>query len=356
MPALSPLPSDLRALVELLSARRMPRPGEDWTGVIAAANAAWLAPALAAALRTTTTPAVPEDVRDYLDLLHGLNRERNFALRAQLFEAAHILAGHGIRPALGKGTAFLFAAPDDAIGNRMMGDLDLMVAPHERIEAARALARAGYRSLSAPNEDSDVLFRPQDAGPIELHSPTPGHPAYAALDRLATAPEPVEREGVTVLIPPPTALLLHLVLHDEIRDGGIFRGSFDLRHLFDGARLLATGRVEPALIAEARLRPHEARALAEWLLLVETMTGVGHPFPPPSRAVRRGVGIRLRQAGRGPSASLLRFVRRGLWLAERIRRGEASLLHGFGRLLPPAPTEDDEDVPIRGLGHGPRIG
>lgn len=357
MPAPLAVPHPLRALVDLLSGRRVPHPDEDWTAVIAAANAAWLGPALAAALARVPPASMPDDVRDYLDLLHGLDRERNIALRAQLFEAAGLLAGEGIRPILGKGAAFLFTAAEEEIGIRMMGDLDLTVAPDERRAAIRALARAGYCRWRAPNEDSDVLFRSRDAGPIELHTPTPGHPAYAALDRLATAPDVVERVGVRVLVPSPTARLLHLALHDEIRDGGLHRGSFDLRHLFDGARLLATGRVDAALIETARLRPHERRALSEWLLLVETLTGVGNPLAPPTRAVRRSVRIRLGQTGRGTVPSLLRFMRRGLWLAERIRRGEASLLDVFERLAPQTSQEDESgEVPIRGLGQGPRIG
>lgn len=350
------LPTGLRDLVELLSGRRSPQAGDDWIGIIAAANACWLGPALSAALASARTGSVPEDVGDYLEMLHAMNRERNGALRAQLFDAAAVLAEVGIRPVLGKGAVFLFTAEDDELGTRMMGDLDLTVAPNERDAARLALARAGYRCWRAPNEDSDVLFRARDAGPIELHSPMPGHPAYAALDRLAAEPELVERNGTTVLIPGPTVRLLHLVLHDEIRDGGLYRGSFDLRHLFDGARILASGRVDGTILATAPVRPREKRAVAEWLLLVEVLTGAGNPLPPPSEAVRCRVRQRLLQTGSGPGPSLLRMARRALWLAERIRRGEASPLHAIRRLSPSRAKEDADEMPIRALGSGPRLG
>jgi len=350
------LPTGLRDLVELLSGRRAPRADDDWTGIIAAASPCWLVQTLSAALASALTGSVPENVGDYLELLHGMNRERNAALRAQLIEAAAVLSEVGIRPVLGKGAVFLFTAEDAGLGTRMMGDLDLTVAPNERDPARLALVRAGYRCWRAPNEDSDVMFRARDAGPIELHSPMPGHPAYASLDRLAAEPEIFERNGTTVLIHAPTVRLLHLVLHDEIRDGGLHRGSFDLRHLFDGARILASGRVEGTILATAPVGALERRAVAEWLLLVELLTGTGNPLPPPSEAVRRRVRYRLLQTGSGPGPTMLRMARRSLWLAERIRRGEASPLHAFRRLSPSRANEGEDEMPIRALGNGPRLG
>jgi hypothetical protein len=354
--ALVGLPPALRDLVDLLARRRRPRANEDWLPLIATANSCWLGPALSAALEGVPAGTVPEDVRDYLGIIAGMNRARSAAQHAQLLEAAGTLSAAGITPILGKGTALLFTSADGDPDVRMMGDLDLAVAQEERVPARQALEAAGYAVWRAPNEDSDVLFRPTDPGPIELHSPTPGHPAYALLDRLAIEPEAVTRNGIMVLIPPPTVRLLHLVLHDEIRDGGLYRGSFDLRHLFDGARLLASGRVDGTALRTAPESRDEKRAVAEWLLLVALLTGVDGPVDPPSDDVRRSVDRRLMQTGHGIAPASIRLMRRGRWLLERIRRGETSPFHGFRRLLPSNNAEDGEEQPIRALGYGPRIG
>jgi Uncharacterised nucleotidyltransferase len=76
----------------------------DWTRPLALANAHYLGPALYASLRDGAAVSdLPQDVADYLALLHRLNGERNEARRRQAIELLGAFAADGIRALLLKG-------------------------------------------------------------------------------------------------------------------------------------------------------------------------------------------------------------------------------------------------------------
>ncbi|MFC7536948.1 nucleotidyltransferase family protein [Sphingomonas sp. GCM10030256] len=221
----------LRLLAQALRGG-LPAPGE-WQSVVELASRGWLVPALHLAMeRSGHLAAVPREVRDYLELLHDRNRQRNARLRAQLTEAVAAFNDAGIRPVLMKGAIHLFTGPEQALGARISSDLDLAIAPDEFDHAVLALQGLGYR------QNGEREFgREQDAGEIELHMGPSDRSAKYLKGDLRHYSKAAERSGATALIPSATAQALHLIVHDMIKEGDYWRLRLDLRHLHDLAEL-----------------------------------------------------------------------------------------------------------------------
>ncbi len=325
---------------------------EDWSSVIGAAGEAWLVPLLA---RATEGRDLPPDVRAYLDFIRERNRTRNGRLRAELSELLHLLAGEGVEAMPVKGAVHLLLAEESRLPDRMMGDLDLVVPAGRRADVCRILLAAGRRLWRAPGEESEVFFRPEDVAPVEIHSPTPGHPAYAALDRLERPPQRIAWGGLSVPIPDASTRLLHLVLHDRLRDGALWRGGCDLRHLVDARLLIRSGEVDHAAIRAALRTRIERAAAASFLELAEAMSG--GPVPPivDRAALDRARRLRLARDAAGPAGAAFRAAGKAAWFLVRLTRGDADLRDLPGPFRRRSDPSADHDEPVLPLGSGPRI-
>jgi hypothetical protein len=218
----------LRALVACLKGE--PPRIDDWTSVIGLANRSWLTPTLFSTLaRASRLDVLPHEVRDYCAFIHERNSERNRRLLAQLVEAVGALNALDIQPTLLKGAATLFTAPADRQGSRMMCDLDLMVT-HGEHEAAEACLRGiGYRTTYG----MEGMWRPDDAGLLELHSGSGSFDRYYPKEELARSSTIASRGAEKVKLTSSTCRALHLIVHDQIKEGDYWRGTVDLRHLHD---------------------------------------------------------------------------------------------------------------------------
>ena len=212
-------------------------PDQDWPAVLNLANRAWLSPALYVDLkRNGRLSETPKPVRDYLELLHERNHERNRRLRAQLLDATAALNRRGVEPILLKGAVSLFKADDESLGSRMLSDLDIHIRPLEMLETKAVLQSLGYRDLGSGRE----FGRDQDVGVIELHDgPNPRSAKYLSND-LRSSSTKMELAGALAWIPNPTAQALHLIVHDMIKDGDYWSLRLELRHLRELANLASS--------------------------------------------------------------------------------------------------------------------
>src|SRR5262245_20257994 len=118
----------LATLASALGPERGPAAGvRDWAAGLALANDHLLSPAIYAALTATgRIGELPDDVRNYLELLHRLNGERNQALRQQALELITALNAAGVEPMLIKGGLQLFRPLHRDPAARMIRDLDVL--------------------------------------------------------------------------------------------------------------------------------------------------------------------------------------------------------------------------------------
>src|SRR5271156_418287 len=108
----------------------------DWLAAFSLVNKHLVAPALWTTLsRPALCEFIPQDVRDYLALLHSRNAARNARIRLQCLGVGSILARAGLQAALLKGAPWLFDDHAAPVSDRMMRDIDLVVAADD-FEAA----------------------------------------------------------------------------------------------------------------------------------------------------------------------------------------------------------------------------
>jgi len=277
----------LRTLDDLAAALGgAPRPGCDWTAVLALANQSLVTPQLAAA---APHGAPPPTAARFLDEVLRRNRERNRRLWRQLIDALDALNAAGITPTALKGAALWLWTGEPC--DRLMSDLDLLVEPEEAEAAIEALTSAGFglaqRRTGLLVHVVAELGRPHDAGLIDLHQRPPGPPGLVAAAGFASRCGERQADGRRVRVPDAAVQLLHLMLHDQFHDGDFWRGGFDLRHHLDTARLASgLNSADEAWLAQACGTRLARTALAAQRLSARRLTRQG-PQPPAATAAVR---------------------------------------------------------------------
>lgn len=161
----------------------------------------------------------------------------NMAVLAGAAEAIRCLAAAGIPVAALKGL-HLAAAVYEHCAFRKMGDVDLLVPPHQVADARAALTEAGYASVGADDptgHHAAPLVKPL-AAPIELHwdvCPEP-NPFHLDMQPMWERMVPITVAGETALGLGAEDLLLHLCVHAAFNH----RCLVPLRNLFDVAMVV----------------------------------------------------------------------------------------------------------------------
>ncbi|KRB86072.1 hypothetical protein ASE00_04845 [Sphingomonas sp. Root710] len=231
----------LTALDDLMCALRgTPLSDCDWDAMLALANQSLVTPQLAANL-DGHGKTLPDRVAAFLDDVRARNAERNRRLWRLLHDAVAALSKAGIVPVLLKGAALRASLAADAPFDRLLSDIDLLVAPGEVEAALAALTAAGF-GIAARYPGAAVhvvaeLGRPQDPGFIDLHQRAPGPPGLSDGAGFAPRRRTIVLDGHAAAVPDAASQILYLLLHDQFHDGGYWRGGFDLRHLIDVAAL-----------------------------------------------------------------------------------------------------------------------
>lgn len=308
-----------RPLESLVSALRGAPPVDaDWFTLIEVANHCWMAPALFVALdHCGGLSGLPADARDYLAFIHDRNRQRNLLLRDQLVEAVAALNRSGIQPILLKGAGIIFCVPERKLGARMMSDLDLLVEDAQTPIANVVLADLGYRTA----EGEHGVWRPQDAGVLELHGAGTVSGLHGSSITDAAQFSSVTRDAAQARLPSPALRALNLIVHDQIKEGDYWRGTIDLRHLHDLAELaqMPQGIDWPHLsqIMRGRLRRN---AFETQLLALRELFEVPIPDSLCRRLVPRGQHWRRMVQIRHPRLAMpLRLMGALAWLGRRVR-------------------------------------
>jgi hypothetical protein len=226
------------------------RAGEvDWRQIAQLAADYFLTPALWVSLSRKGLKAdLPEDARDFLQYVHGLNVERNKSIKAQVLQIASRLNQVGVEPILLKGAVHLFDSAYGDLGARMMRDVDILVSEDEIERVLEVLAELGYRPTGKawhPHMYS-VLCRPGETWSFDLHR-------YLGYQRDIVAPGDVRREAVTLeadglklRAPSPTHQVFHNMHHAQLQNQCHVLGLLPLMQLYDFAALCRhhTGAVD----------------------------------------------------------------------------------------------------------------
>lgn len=306
------------------------RPGEageiDWLCVAEQANREQVVPALYAALRDRGWPVgIPGDFRDYLSLVHAANTAQNQRIRAQILDLGKVLGTAGISFVLLKGANWLLEAKSE-IGDRLLADIDLVVAPRAWRATIQALEAAGFRDaasaeLYARHFHHVPLARPTDSVTVELHRHLGWQRDLLTPEEVIAAAEPFGNAASIGLMSPMHRFIFGC-LHAELQNMGYAAGIFSLRDLLDIRNLLerkAAALDWRAIAAFGRERA-VYRYLALPLHLAERVLGVEIPEPfASSRLARLNARRCLAQRRLDPGQRFGRLAVRIAWLMDSRR-------------------------------------
>ena len=102
-------------------------------------------PAIYGALkRKKLEPHTPRDLWSYLEKISELNHKRNTNISKQIISLSEIFNKHQIEHVFLKGAAMIVTKHYDAMYERMVGDIDILVAENDLIKAQKILFSFGY--------------------------------------------------------------------------------------------------------------------------------------------------------------------------------------------------------------------
>lgn len=148
----------------------------DWDAIVIVASKHLVLPAVYCRLKQKSLlEYLPEDLRVYLEALTQLNRDRNLILLNEVEQISKLFAKHRIQHVFIKGIALLAGNYFEDLGERMIGDIDILVASEDIDTAFELLISEGYNQfLSFDYEVKHYRHLPRQLsenhiGAIELH-------------------------------------------------------------------------------------------------------------------------------------------------------------------------------------------
>ena len=117
----------------------------------------------------------PDDYRNQIREIYERNKKRNFEILQQADEINLVLAQENINPVYLKGTANLMDNVYSDAGERMIGDIDLLVQENDYLKTADLIKQLGYRTDEKVFGDVKTakhyprLFRAGGPADIEIH-------------------------------------------------------------------------------------------------------------------------------------------------------------------------------------------
>ena len=213
-------------------------PTFDWDAIVIHGSQHLVLPAIYCRLkRKALLHLVPEELVLYLDELTSINRNRNQTLLKQIHSIAEILNSNHINYVFLKGTALLALGCYEDSGERMMGDIDILVEKSQIDKAQNLLKASGYNKTLNRNFKSKNprhlprLISENELAAVELHSELFNKKYWSLMDM--TSILKAKQVVNTIALPNKMALSLHNVLNWQLNDFGHYYNAVSLKSIYD---------------------------------------------------------------------------------------------------------------------------
>lgn len=232
----------------------------DWERVVEVSSNHLVLPALYAQLKQSELlQYLPQDLQVYMGHITSVNRKRNQQNLQEVEEINRLLNLNGIEPIYLKGTAHLLEGLylDDA--ERMVGDIDLLVAPELMVKAAELLMKSGYEPIGMYNSKHfeytkhyPRLVHKEKIFAVEIHKDVIRNISDRQLDfkRINT----FKRRVNGYYLPSYADLILHNIMNTQLNDQGFLLMNINLRQKYD---LLLLSQYEKPIVANENFQFHQ---------------------------------------------------------------------------------------------------
>ncbi len=219
---------------------------------------------------------MPPALASQLATLCDLNRKRNGAIGEQAAEITRSLVREGIRPVFLKGVAHLLEGLYADPGERIIGDIDLLVEEKDFLRAAHILEEEGYAADAAVYEESagwlhyPSLYREGSPVRVEIHRIPVADPWARSFTAATVLQERKPLPGLPgAYVPSDAHQLVHIFVHSQLQNRGHSLKQASFRSFYDLYLLARRSRAEEV----AKLSGYPRRAAA-WLTLAGRALGV----------------------------------------------------------------------------------
>lgn len=186
---------------------------------------------------------IPKDLKDYLQELTAINRNRNQDLLNEIKNIALLFNEKNIDYVFLKGAALLTLGYYNDLGERMVGDIDVLIEESQIPIAKIALEHNGYKSVKPRLSDKYLekrhiprLVNKEKLAAVEIHSQLLKKKHATKLKPSTVLTNSQDVGGI--LFPNDIDLLKHAILGVQINDLGNYFNSIHFKHIYDSLILI----------------------------------------------------------------------------------------------------------------------
>lgn len=207
---------------------------------------------------------LPEELALFLKEIYDLNVTRNLQIAKQAGEICKVLNLNGIQPIVLKGVANLFDHLYHDPGERMIGDIDMLVPEKDYLRSARILECEGYSSEKYSYNVETLkhyprLFKEGAQASVEIHR-LPVSAEYTSWfnsEMINKGKKAVDGE-VSCFVLSDHHKAVHNFIHSQLDNGGHAFGNISFRDMYD--LYLISGRISiPEIVDQIK---HKRKAIA----------------------------------------------------------------------------------------------
>jgi hypothetical protein len=183
---------------------------------------------------------LPEELTDFLGEVCLLNFQRNELILKQVQKIVLLFNEHEIFPTILKGAGNLLDELYSSIGERMMGDIDLLVSEVDYLRAAHPLENDGYIHNNPSYFDvKDMkhyprLYKKGEPADVEIHR-LPVRLEYTKMYNTGIIDQEKRSigEDFSCFVPTDKHKVIHNFIHSQLSNKGYSYGIVPLRDLYD---------------------------------------------------------------------------------------------------------------------------
>jgi hypothetical protein len=208
----------------------------DWDSVVKVSTGHFVFPALYCNLkRANFLKFLPEELVNYMVHITDLNRERNQQIIDQAKEINELLLQNNITPIFLKGTGNLLEGLYEDIGERMVGDIDIILSKENVLKANKILQNNNYASSSIMFDDHRHLPRltkTNKIAAIELHKDFLEIPYRTNFNYFSVVDSVLKTENNYTFLGAIDKMAMN-IFSNQITDNGYEKGNILLRNFYD---------------------------------------------------------------------------------------------------------------------------
>ena len=207
----------------------------NYDDIIKLASSHLMIPALYIRLRENKLlKIINNDFKEYLKYIYDLNKIRNKSLIEELRELSDLYIENEIDHVFLKGSAYIAYGRFNDIGERMVGDIDVLVAKSDYNKSIKLSKKHGYNSNATFIFDSKHyprMIHPKKIFALEIHN------KLLRNKNKLLKPESFLKNKIkiesSIYVPNKMDRILHTIYNYQINDLGNFNATISYRSLYD---------------------------------------------------------------------------------------------------------------------------